>query len=107
VVFELSILYFGYQCANKRQQHAHSVVGLRGDVRNWRYTNICVAFLRHAEYRFQMLLKETNLKHNTDLHKWKILCSNQIYIVLATATMVQTVFLFVNITTATHLTDKG
>jgi hypothetical protein len=28
-----------------------------------------VAFLRHTEYRFQMLLKETNLKHDTGLYK--------------------------------------
>jgi hypothetical protein len=96
---------FGYQCANRRQQHAHRVVGQRRDVRNWRDTNICVAYLRHTEYRFQILLKETNLKHNAGLYQ--ILCSNQIYIVLATATIVQTVFLFVNIKTATHLTDEG
>jgi hypothetical protein len=52
---------------NERQQHAHSSVGQRGDVRNWRDTNIFIALLRLPEYRFQMLLKETNLKHNAGL----------------------------------------
>jgi hypothetical protein len=61
--------------------------------------------MRHTEYRSQMLLKETKLKHNAGLSKKQISCSNQICTVLAIATVVQTVFLFVNMTTATHNTE--